>query len=956
MKKRLLFSLAALFMAAVMCYADDPFRRHRENHFATIVPEGEHIVFIGNSITNMFEWRDGFGNASVLNRGISGAYSHEVLDNLESYIVGKPKKIFLMIGTNDLGTEGIDYPDYPATRVRKIVNRIRRELPETELYVQSILPSTSGRRTASNIKKTNDLLRQICDETGATYIDLFSKLAASGSNNMPGTYTYDDLHLTAMGYSVWCKAIESQVGLTSQFPKNTQNKNNGLSGAYGMRLTNFAQMPVTADDILMFGDEVQHGGEWAELLGNPNVKSRGAGWGYPGPDLATLQKYVDGTLKGRSDNQTPAKIFIYAGTSDLNSKAVATVATDYENLVKAIKAKAAGAELYLEAVIPNSNANTNTSKYVPFNNQLKEIAERNGATFIDTYTPLASKQSEYFSGNYLNGVGYAAMAEILAPYVGNCNVLTAAKAKENQALNNARNALGILISKIEDIEVGDGVGQYPESAKNSLEEPVENAYRVLQKGSAATVAELTEQKTALETALNDALKTVVLPKASTESDEYWYTFCSTLRGNRYLHANGSGSGLTGGTKTNFARMMWKFVSRGDGTFDIVNRADGSYISPSASYNAQIKTTATRPSKGWTLKPSSTIGMFIISSGTVELNQTNIANLPIYNWSSGKDGNDIADTGCQFTIKEAEGDPVPEGGDDDTPGIVKSLNDLQTGWYRLMHSANAAFNNFYSEGELTGRYVYNGAEEYRQNATNSYPLFLQTSPQKPADDDATYFIRIVRDGSSFFVQSADGHYLKTNATASRNAADNTAFSFESSSTSFHIGSHWVYFPSLENIMGMSSNGAFAANRLKIYSVFAENAPDLEAWQVEFADVYNASEVRNDEQISCTHSTLSGLSKVYNGGHFFLKKGVVPTENDFQYHAPAGESIRQEVYFVINKDEKKIEVIFAQVPDGIETIVEAPTDSRFYDVTGRRVSKHHKGVAISQKGIKTMKSNH
>ena len=173
----------------------------------------------------------------------------------------------------------------------------------------------------------------------------------------------------------------------------------------------------------------------------------------------------------------------------------------------------------------------------------------------------------------------------------------------------------------------------------------------------ALINYLTEQKTALETALNDALKTVVLPKASTETDEYWYTFCSTLRGNRYMHANGTGSGLTGGTASNTHRMMWKFVSRGNGTFDIINRADGSYISPSAGFNAQINTTATRPSKGWTLKPSSTIGMFIVSSGTVELNQTNLANLPIYNWSSGKDGNDITDTGCQFTIKEVDGGSV-----------------------------------------------------------------------------------------------------------------------------------------------------------------------------------------------------------------------------------------------------------------------------------------------------------
>lgn len=652
MKKRLLFSIAALFIAAVMCYADDPFRRHRENHFATIVPEGEHIVFIGNSITNMFEWREGFGSASVLNRGISGAYSYEVLDNLESYIVGKPKKIFLMIGTNDLGTEGINFPEYPAARVRKIVNRIRRELPESEIYVQSILPSTRGLRTADNQKRANELLVDICNETGATYIDLYKKLG-NGTDNMSSDYTYDDLHLTAMGYSVWCKAIESQVGLTSQFPKNTQNKNNGLDNANGMRLTCHAQMPVKADDILMFGDEVQHGGEWAELLGNPHVKCRGAGWGYPGPDLATLQKFVDGTLKGRSDNQTPAKIFIYAGTNDLNSKAVATVVTDYEDLVKAIKAKAPGAELYLEAVIPNSDSNRNTNKYVPFNNQLKKIAERNGATFIDTYTPLASKQSEYFSGNYLNGVGYAAMAEILAPYVGDCNVLTVAKAKKNLALNNARNAVGKLLSKIDDIEVGNGVGQYPESAKNSLEESVDNAYRVLQKGSTATVKELNDQKKALETAITALTKTIVLPKASTETDEFWYTFCSTLRGNRYMHANETGSGLTGGTSSDSHCMMWKFVSRGNNTFDIINRADGSYISPSASYNAQIKTTATRPSKGWTLKPSSTIGMFIVSSGTVELNQTNLANLPIYNWSSNRDGNDITDTGCQFTIKEVE---------------------------------------------------------------------------------------------------------------------------------------------------------------------------------------------------------------------------------------------------------------------------------------------------------------
>ena len=45
-------------------------------------------------------------------------------------------------------------------------------------------------------------------------------------------------------------------------------------------------------------------------------------------------------------------------------------------------------------------------------------------------------------------------------------------------------------------------------------------------------------------------------------------------------------------------------------------------------------------------------MLIITCGDVQLNQTNLTNLPIYNWSSQSTlGNDRIDLGCQFTIRE-----------------------------------------------------------------------------------------------------------------------------------------------------------------------------------------------------------------------------------------------------------------------------------------------------------------
>ncbi|MBQ2497772.1 MAG: hypothetical protein II509_03880, partial [Prevotella sp.] len=159
---------------------------------------------------------------------------------------------------------------------------------------------------------------------------------------------------------------------------------------------------------------------------------------------------------------------------------------------------------------------------------------------------------------------------------------------------------------------------------------------------------------------------LIIPKASTDSEEYWYNFCSTLRGSRYTQNNGTGSGLTGNANNDTGdNVLWKFVLRSDGTYDIINRADGSYISPNSAYNTQIFTSATQPSKGWTIKPSGTLGMLIITCGDVQLNQTNLSD-KIYNWSNQSTlGNDTKDDGCQFSIR-----PVyPPSADDATVRVA-----------------------------------------------------------------------------------------------------------------------------------------------------------------------------------------------------------------------------------------------------------------------------------------------
>ena len=60
------------------------------------------IIFLGNSITAHAEWAELLENPHVKNRGISGDITFGVLQRLKEVTEGKPAKVFLLIGINDI--------------------------------------------------------------------------------------------------------------------------------------------------------------------------------------------------------------------------------------------------------------------------------------------------------------------------------------------------------------------------------------------------------------------------------------------------------------------------------------------------------------------------------------------------------------------------------------------------------------------------------------------------------------------------------------------------------------------------------------------------------------------------------------------------------------------------------------------------------------------------------------
>jgi lysophospholipase L1-like esterase len=187
---------------------------HRAQHFERLPESPGCIIFLGDSQTEQGEWHELFGDhPAVLNRGISGDYTAALLERLPEVLRHKPLKIFLLIGVNDLAF-GNSVPEIE-TIYRTIVQKIRTDSPDTELYLQSLLPVNNDVRHVgvknTTILEVNVRVAQIARDFSVPFLDIATPLT-DANGNLAAKFTEDGLHVNGLGYSVWKKAIE---GFTS---------------------------------------------------------------------------------------------------------------------------------------------------------------------------------------------------------------------------------------------------------------------------------------------------------------------------------------------------------------------------------------------------------------------------------------------------------------------------------------------------------------------------------------------------------------------------------------------------------------------------------------------------------------------------------------------------------------------------------------------------------------------
>jgi lysophospholipase L1-like esterase len=170
------------------------------------------IVFLGNSITFGVDWYELLQMPQARNRGISGDMTFGVLERLQEIIDGKPAKLFILIGVNDVLRNVPD--NYIINNYNKIISRVTKGSPNTRIYIQSILPiNETFAQRKNNIGKSerilavNQALKQIAENYHVTYIDLHTAFKTP-EGMLDASLTYDGLHLNLNGYQRWKETLQ----------------------------------------------------------------------------------------------------------------------------------------------------------------------------------------------------------------------------------------------------------------------------------------------------------------------------------------------------------------------------------------------------------------------------------------------------------------------------------------------------------------------------------------------------------------------------------------------------------------------------------------------------------------------------------------------------------------------------------------------------------------------------
>lgn len=176
-------------------------------------------IFLGDSLTDYYEWGEALSDHEVLNRGIAGDTTTGVLNRIDEVVKAKPDRVYLLIGINDMiAGQSINKIE---TNYKQILDILKTRSPNTKVYIQSLFPVntalTGHPLNNATIRDLNKRLEDLSNLYDYQYIDIYPELVEFGQLNKD--FTFDGLHLNGEGYRIWTRKILSTYNTNEEAQK-----------------------------------------------------------------------------------------------------------------------------------------------------------------------------------------------------------------------------------------------------------------------------------------------------------------------------------------------------------------------------------------------------------------------------------------------------------------------------------------------------------------------------------------------------------------------------------------------------------------------------------------------------------------------------------------------------------------------------------------------------------------
>lgn len=183
--------------------------------------EKGNIVLLGDCVFDLLDIEKYFEGEVIYNNGICGDTSEMLLDTLyKRAIKYKPKKLFISVGSNDIGFDDRNVKDI-YNNIIDMVKEIKRRSKDTEIHLMTVLPVNPANyeninrdyvdnRDNFDISMLNYYLKNYARRNRIKYIDI-NKSLKNDVDQLNLKYSIDGFHINESGYEIISDLIRSKL-------------------------------------------------------------------------------------------------------------------------------------------------------------------------------------------------------------------------------------------------------------------------------------------------------------------------------------------------------------------------------------------------------------------------------------------------------------------------------------------------------------------------------------------------------------------------------------------------------------------------------------------------------------------------------------------------------------------------------------------------------------------------